>query len=388
MITIEHVETFHVSLPLRRTHKWTGLTEPIGGYILVKLVGVDGTIGWGEAPVLKDWGGDYGKYYGETPGMTIQLIQRYLAPVLIGSEAGNFAELHQRMDRAIKGYPYAKAALEMAAYDLVGQALGVSVWMLLGGRARNSILVTHSIGLLAIEEAVQECVQVVSEGIKTIKLKVGIDSQRDIEIVRQVREAVGPDVDICVDANQGYSNPHEAIRTVRAMESYRLKYVEQPVEGVARLAEVARAIDTPVMADESAWTAHDVLEISERKAAEIVSIYTTKPGGLFRAMEMAAVARAAGLLCNVNGSVETGVGNRANIQLAAAIPGIMLSCVVPVSTPAEAQKGQMAGIYYKDDLITAPFIFSEGSIKVPEESGMGMKVDPAKVARYQVKSHE
>jgi muconate cycloisomerase len=388
MITIERVETFHVSLPVRRAHKWTGLTEPIGGYVLVKLTGNEGTIGWGEAPVLKDWGGDYGRYYGETPGMTIQLIHSYLAPVVIGAEAGNIAELHQRMDGAIKGYPYAKAALDMAAYDLAGRAIGVPVWMLLGGHARDSIHVTHSIGLLPIEEAVRECVQVFSEGIRTIKIKVGVDLQRDIKIVRQVREAVGPEVDICVDANQGYSNPREAIRTIRSMESYRLKYVEQPVEGIARLAEVARAIDTPVMADESAWTAHDVLEIAERKAAEIVSIYTTKPGGLFRAMEMAAVARAAGLLCNVNGSVETGVGNRANIQLAAAIPGRLLSCVVPVSTPAEAQKGQMAGIYYKDDLIRAPFIFSEGSIKVPEGPGMGMDVDPAKVARYQVKSHE
>jgi len=388
MITIKRVETFHVSLPLRRAHKWTGLTEPIGGYILVKVTGDEDTIGWGEAPVLKDWGGDYGRYYGETPEMTIQLIQLYLGPVVVGAEAENFCELHQRMDRAIKGYPYAKAALEMAAYDLVGHALGVPVWMLLGGHARDSIPVTHSIGLLPMEEAVRECARVAEEGIRMIKIKVGVDPQRDIEIVRQVRNAIGPEVDICVDANQGYSSPHEAIRTIRAMESYRLKYVEQPVEGIARLAEVARAIDTPVMADESAWTAYDVLEIAERKAAEIVSIYTTKPGGLFRAMEMAAVARAAGLLWNVNGSVETGVGNRANIQLAAAIPGTLLSCVIPVSTPAEAQKGQMAGIYYKDDLITAPFIFSEGSIKVPEGPGMGMDVDPAKVARYRVKNHE
>ena len=102
------------------------------------------------------------------------------------------------------------------------------------------------------------------------------------------------------------------------METFGLKYVEQPVMGIERIAEVARAIDTPVMADESAWNAHDVIQIIERRAAQIVSIYTTKPGGLYRAMEVAAVCRAAGIICNVNGSVETGVGNRANIQLAAA----------------------------------------------------------------------
>ena len=163
-------------------------------------------------------------------------------------------------------------------------------------------------------------------------------------------------------------------------------YFEQPVEGIARLAEVARAIDAPVMADESAWNAHDVLEIVEKRAAQIVSIYTTKPGGLFRAMEVAAVARAAGIVCNVNGSVETGIGNRANIALAAAAPAVTLSCVVPVSTPAEAQSGgQVAGIYYKDDLIAAPMRFRRRRDRgVRTQPGLGIAVDEAKVRKYAV----
>lgn len=384
MIRIKSVETLHVALPPRRVHKWTGLTEPIGAYVLVRVIGDDGASGWGEAPVLKDWGGDYGRYFGETPGTTVHVIQRYLARAVVDAEAGNIAELHHRMDTAIKGYPYAKAAVEMASYDLAARALGVPVWALLGGRARSAVPVTHSIGLLAIEEAVTECVQVVKEGIRTIKLKVGVDARRDVELVREVRRAVGPAVDLCVDANQGYASPHEAIRTIRQMEEHGLTYAEQPVEGIARLAEVARAIDTPVMADESAWNAHDVLEIAERRAADIISIYTTKPGGLYRALEVAAVARAAGLLCNVNGSVETGIGNLANVHLAAAAPAVTLSCVVPVSTPAEAQHGQLAGVYYRDDLIASPFRFADGAIHVPDGPGWGIDVDPAKIARYTV----
>lgn len=384
MVRIEKVETVHISLPTRRAHKWRGLTGDIGGYVLVRLTGDNGLLGWGEAPVIKDWGGDYGRYYGETPGTTKYIIETYLAPAVAGAEAWNFAGLHHRMDAAIKGYPYAKASVEMAAYDLAGRSLGVPVHILLGGRLREAIPVTHSIGLLAIEEAVTECVQVVNEGILTVKIKVGVEPQRDVEIVHQVREAVGPDVDLCVDANQGYSSPAEAIQTIKAMEPYRLKYVEQPVEGLMRMAEVASGIDTPVMADESAWTAQDVLEIIERRAADIVSIYTTKPGGLYRAMEVAAVARAAGLPCNVNGSVETGVGNLANIQLAAAAPSVTLSCVVPVSTPAEAQHGQLAGIYYTDDVIKAPFELIDGSIKVPDGPGMGIEIDEDKIEHYRV----
>ena len=187
-----------------------------------------------------------------------------------------------------------------------------------------------------------------------------------------------------VDANQGYRTAAEAIRTYRRMERYNLIYFEQPVEGIEHLAEVARAIDAPVMADESAWNAHDVIQIIEKRAAQIVSIYTTKPGGLYRAMEVAAVARAAGLICNVNGSVETGIGNLANLALAAAAPSVVLSCVVPVSTPAEAQSGQVGGIYYKDDLIVSPMRLVDGAVDVPDGAGMGIAADEAKIKRYGV----
>lgn len=388
MIKAAKLELSHVALPTRRTHKWKGLSGDIGGYVLVRLTGDNGIVGWGEAPAIKDWGGDYSRHYGETPGTTRYVIRTYLAPVILGQDVSNIAGLHARMDAAIRGYPYAKSAIEMASYDLLGRSLGIPVHTLLGGRVRDTVAVTHSIGLLSIEEAVEECIQVAREGIRTIKIKVGVEPSRDVEIVRRIREAVGPAVDLCVDVNQGYSSPAEAVRTVRAMEPAGLKYVEQPVEGLGPMAEVARVLETPVMADESAWTPHDVLEIIERRAADIISIYTTKPGGLLKAIRVAAIAHAAGLPCNVNGSVETGVGNLANIQLAAAASPVTLSCVVPVSTPAEAQHGQVGGIYYKDDLIQHAFELREGSIRVPDGPGMGLEVDERKVALYAVNDGE
>jgi muconate cycloisomerase len=381
---IAAIELFHVALPQRREHKWTGLTEPIGGYVLVKMTDESGAAGWGEAPTLKDWGGEFGRYFGESPGTTIEVVTRHLAPGVKGCLPGEIAELHARMDRAIKGYPYAKAAVEFAAYDLAGKQCGLPVHRLLGGAVRRRIPVTHSIGLLGFEEAEREAAQVASEGIRTIKVKVGIDPDRDVEMVRRIRQTVGPDVALCVDANQGYRTPGDAIRTFRCMERHDLIYFEQPVEGIERLAEVARAIDVPVMADESAWNAHDIIQIIEKRAAQIVSLYTTKPGGLYRAMEAAAVARAAGIVCNVNGSVETGIGNLANLQLAAAAPSAVLSCVVPVSTPAEMQSGQIAGIYYKDDLIAEPMRFIDGAIELPAGNGMGIAADEVKIRRYRV----
>ena len=385
MPTIQSVDTLLVQLPTRREHKWTGLTEPIGRYLLTRMVDSEGRVGWGEAPALKDWGGEFGRYFGESTLIAKTVIEKYLAPALVGVELGNFAEMHARMDAVIRGYPYAKAALDFAAYDLTGRWLGVPVHVLLGGKARSRIMVTHSIGLISAAEAEKEVAQVAAEGIRTIKIKIGGDPRRDIDIVRTIRATVGDGVELCVDANEGYATPGEAIATVRAMEPYRLKYVEQPVMGIERIAEVARAIDPPVMADESAWNAHDVIQISERRAAQIVSIYSTKPGGLYKAMEVAAVCRAAGIICNVNGSVETGVGNLANIHLAAAAPAATLSCVVPVSTPAEWQNGQIGGIYYRDDLIAQPMKLVDGGIEVPTAPGMGIEVDLGKIEKYTVR---
>lgn len=384
MSRIESISTLVVQLPTRREHKWTGLTEPIGRYVLTRMIDDGGHVGWGEAAALKDWGGEFGRYFGESAAIVELVVERYLAPAVKGVDPANIVELHARMDAVIKGYPYAKAAVEFAAYDLAAKRLGVPVHVLLGGCARRQVPVTHSIGLISIEEAEKEAAQVASEGFRTIKIKIGVDPKRDIEIVRAVRNAAGPQMDICVDANEGYKTPGEAVVILREMEKYRLKYAEQPCMGIERIAEVARAIDTPVMADESGWNAHDALQIAEQHAIDIVSIYTTKPGGLYRAMEVAAVCRAAGIVCNVNGSIETGVGNLANIQCAAAAPAVTLSCVVPVSTPAEHQSGRVGGIYYRDDLLREPMKLVDGTIEVPTAPGMGIAVDEAKIEKYKV----
>src|SRR5215217_8708954 len=155
-IPIAKIELHHVTLPTRREHKWTGLTEAIGGYVLVAMTDDAGAVGWGEAPALKDWGGEFGRYFGESPGTTILVIRQYLAPALHGCLPGEIAELHARMDRAIKGFPYAKAAVKFASYDLAGKQCGLAVNRLLGGASRRRIPVTHSIGLMAFDEAERE----------------------------------------------------------------------------------------------------------------------------------------------------------------------------------------------------------------------------------------
>jgi muconate cycloisomerase len=322
------------------------------------------------------------KYYGETPETTIHIVNDILAPALLGQDPCRIEAIHSLMDRAVKGYPYCKAAIDMALYDVVGKACNLPAFQLLGGCFRDRVPVAHSIGLMEIPKAVEEALKVKEEGIKTVKLKGGVETGRDVELVKTVRKALGPEISITVDANQGYSSPKEAVRTIKEMEEYGILFMEQPVEGIDAMAQVARRVDTPIMADESAWTPQDILEIIQKEAADIISIYTTKPGGLFKAKKVAAIAETAGLKCNVNGSVEMGVGNAANVHLAASTAAVTLACVIPVTTPKGTRKGRIAGIYYQDDIVTEPFVFSNGEITVPSKPGLGIELDEDKIKRY------
>jgi len=381
---ITKIETIPIRLPTRRVHQWASLTTHIGVYVIIKLDTDEGLIGFGEAPVLKDWGGDHGKYFGETPQTTAHIINDILAPALTGQDPSRFESIHALMDKTVKGYPYCKAAIDAALYDVVGKSLDVPAYQLLGGLFRERIPIAHSLGLMEIEKAVEEALQAKADGVKTIKLKGGVEPKRDVELVKQIRNAVGPDLNICVDANQGYPSAKAAIKITRAMEEYNLLYMEQPVEGIDRMAEVAQRVDTPIMADESAWTAEDVIEITSKKAADVISLYTTKPGGMFKAKKVAAVAEAAGLECNVNGSVETGVGNAANIHLAASTGVVTYGCVVPVSAPTGKGKSGIAGVYYQDDIITEPFDYAEGEIIVSSKPGLGIELDEDKLKYYRI----
>jgi muconate cycloisomerase len=381
---ITKIETIPIRLPTRRVHQWASLTTPIGVYVIIKLHTDEGLIGLGEAPVLKDWGGDHGKYFGETPQTTAHIVNDILAPALTGQEPSRFEAIHALMDRAVKGYPYCKAAIDAALYDVVGKSLRVPAYQLLGGLFRDRIPIAHSLGLMEIDKAVDEALQVKSEGVKTIKLKGGVEQKRDIELVKRIRKAIGPELNICVDANQGYPSAKAAVKIIKAMEEYNLLYMEQPVEGIDQMAEVTRRVDTPIMADESAWTEQDAVEIIRKYAADIISLYTTKPGGMFKAKQVAAVAEAAGLKCNVNGSVETGIGNAANIQLAASTGVVTYGCVVPVSTPKEKGKGGIAGIYYQDDIITEPFDYADGDVIIASKPGLGIDLDEDKLRHYRI----
>ena len=336
---------------------------------------------------MPEWGGDFGRYFGESAGTTRVVMEENLFPAIEGMDPFDIDLIHHKMDLAIRGYNYAKAAIDIALYDMMGKAVEKPVYQLLGGQHRKAIPIAHSLGVVMdIDAAVEEAVAACKEGIKNIKMKGGLNLVRDVELMQKLREALGPDINILVDANQGYPSAKEAVKWGKRMDQYNLQYLEQPVEGLYQLQEVTRMLEVPVCADESCWTVPDALDIVANRAADYISIYTTKAGGLYPARTIAKISECAGIRCNVNGSGEFGVGNAANLHMACCGKNINLASVFPI-THVEGcpEQTKVAARWYMDDIITKPFLYEDGCLIVPDGPGLGIEIDMEKLMKYTVK---
>ncbi|WP_432989594.1 mandelate racemase/muconate lactonizing enzyme family protein [Dactylosporangium sp. CA-233914] len=383
---IESFVLHRVNLPLRRPHRWAGLTEDIGRYLLLEVVSDSGGHGWGEATALASWGGDHGRYYGETLDTADYVLRELVAPAVLGVAFTDRHEILALADAQVRGHPYAKTAFQCAVLDLLARDLGVPVYELLGGKRRDRIELGHSIGFMDTTTAVAEVLAAVAEGVRAIKVKVGQDADREVELIRRIHEEVGDTVHLAVDANRAWSSAVQAERVLRRLADVPLRYVEQPTESLAQLESLAARIPFPVMADESMWTAYDMAEIARHGIVQRASIYTSKAGGPIGALAADAVATAFGIGTNVNGSGETGVGNLANLHLAAAMTSMSEACLVPLSTIAEDPRTTVAGRMYLDDVLTESMDYVGGDVMIPTGPGWGIDVDAAKMERYTVSS--
>lgn len=152
---ITAVEAIVVSLPARRKHPMAFGGERLGRYVIVRVDTDEGISGFGEATVLLQWGGDYGRYFGESPETTVHMVQDVLAPALTGEDPTAIERAHEKMNRTVKGYPYAKSAIDGALHDITGKKYGVPVYQLLGGLARREVPIAHSLGILDLATCVR-----------------------------------------------------------------------------------------------------------------------------------------------------------------------------------------------------------------------------------------
>jgi len=360
---ITRIEAFTADIPYKKPFIINGGPSSVGDHVLTRVHTDEGTIGYGEgAPMVS--------YSDETQKDILNGVLDYLAPCLVGMDPFDLEEIHHRMETVLPGHHFAKASIDLALYDAMGKKLNLPAYALLGGKVRDRIPMAWVVGLGTIDEMVEEAVAHVKRyGFQTVKLKIGREPRKDLDVVREVRSALGPDVKIRVDANQGY-DVSTAIKTLRRMEQYDLELVEQPVAkwNLLGMAEVTAALDTPIEADESMFGLHDAMTLIRLKACDILNIKIMKPCGLYGSKKVAAAAEGAGMTCLVGSMVEFGPGTAAGLHFAAAHRVVSHACE-PVG-----------GFLFASDVVEQDFGLNavvDGCLRVPEGPGLGVTLKEA-----------
>lgn len=379
---ITSIEAFPIRLPVRRDFKWAGLREDLGGFVVVRLETEGGVIGWGEATPLPDWGGAAGRRGGETQATVCSMVRDVLAPVVVGLDVSDVNAARLAMDRAAIGNSYAKLSIDIALHDAWGKVLGQPVYRLLGGKVRDSVRFAHMVGLMGHAEAMDEALGALADGCTALQIKGGVDAERDIELIRELRREAGDGVFLRLDANQGYRTARNAIDILARLREAGADGCEQPGANMSSMAAITARGGLPVMADESCWDAVDAMDVVANGAADWISIYLAKAGGFVGARKVSAIAETMNIPCDVNGSIESGIGNAANLHFVLSQPCVTLPSVIPVNAPAGSHPCAYAGNYYKDDVITEAMTVRDGHIFVTEAPGLGIEIDEAKLAQY------
>lgn len=310
---IDKIELKHISIPLKKTFKTALRTVDSAENTVVLVHTDDGLTGFGEAPPTK-------AITGEDNESIRAAINEYIIPALTGQDMSDMDVLQQKLHGAVSGNNSAKAAVDMALYDLYTRQLGKPLYQYLG-EYRNKVETDITISINEPEEMEADAAAAAEQGFSALKLKVGIDAGKDVQRVKCIRNAVGKDMKIRLDANQGWE-VDEAIRTIRTLEDLDLdiELVEQPVKArdFAGLKKVKDNVNTIIMADESMFTAQDARELLEMQAADLLNIKLMKCGGIYKALQIVEIAEEYGVECMLGSMVESKISLTAAAHLAAA----------------------------------------------------------------------
>lgn len=259
--------------------------------VYLKIVTDEGIYGLGEAT-------PYPPVTAETIDGVIAAVE-FMKPNLLGADPTDIANIHAIMDRAILRNTSAKAAIDIACYDIMGKKAGMPVHKMIG--ATESVLQTDiTIGIDTVENMVKEAQDRIKEGFRILKIKCGIEPEKDIEVIKQIRAAVGEEIDLRIDANQGY-DIKTALYVLGEMKKYNLTEAEQPLPywDIHGMAEVSKASPIPIMADESVHTPEQAEIACQHDACKIVNIKLMKCGGIYPALQIADIAKKYGKPCLV-----------------------------------------------------------------------------------------
>ncbi len=323
--------------------------------LVVEVVDSEGIHGYGEAPQV--W-----RVTGESLAGAEACVMGPLRDAISGRSVDDLADLLRTLDTAVVANHGAKAAIDVALHDLTARRLGVSLPRLLG-TSRHDVPTDVTVSAGGQDQLTAAAAERVKEGFTVLKLKVGTDAESDGANVRAVRDTVGPDVRIRVDANQGWT-AREAVRIIRGWEDAGLdiEFVEQPVpaQSLDALASVTQHVDTPVMADESVFGLRDLSAVIERGAADLVNVKLAKCGGLSNARTMLSFAAAHGVGTIVGSMMEGPIGVGAAASLVAA-------------NPTTAVSDLDAAWWLSASPAFGGLVYGAGTVTLPDAPGLGIE---------------
>ncbi|MFM9281471.1 mandelate racemase/muconate lactonizing enzyme family protein [Paenibacillus jiagnxiensis] len=353
---IQSIEVMRQSTPLTHPFKTALRTVHHAESVLVRIKADDGRIGWGEAPATIVITGD-------SLDAIHSAIQDTFAPLLIGANLLAYEQILQSVHHAMVGCSSAKAAVDMAVYDLVGQYSGMPLYQFLGGY-RDRIETDFTVSVNAPVEMGEDAAEYVRSGFNVLKIKVGKgDIREDIERIREIRSRIGRDIKIRLDANQGWQ-VKDAIRSIRKMEDMGLdiELVEQPVKAwdIAGLKAVTDGVSTPIMADESVFSPAQALEVLKLRAADLINIKLMKAGGIYKAQVINQLAEEYGVECMVGSMIESRVAVTAAAHFAASKKNI-------------TRFDLDAPLLLQHDPVTGGVRYDGRSMTFPDRPGLGIE---------------
>jgi muconate/chloromuconate cycloisomerase len=361
-----------VDLPLRRPHFHATGTHANQSLVVVELLTAGGAIGWGEGGTpggTAFWGG-------ECVESIKLMIDRYLAPAIVGISVFDQEQILAAMDRAAANNHFAKAAIDVAVHDAAARLTGVPLSRLFGGATRATIPVLWALAAAAYEADVADALdQLEAERHRVFKIKIGkgdaaAESRRAIKTATAIADR-HPHARFVVDLNQAWDEL-TAMRWLPAFQEHDFLFVEQPipawnVDGMSRL---AGRLDIPIMADEALWDFHDTYDQIRRGATDIYAVKVAKGGGLRRAYKAAAVAEAAGVPLYGGMALESSIGTAAALQLFSALPNLPFGCEL------------IGPRLLAEDLTVEPIEYRDHQVVVPSGVGMGVEIDRARVRSF------
>lgn len=368
---IVRLELLPVSIPYRATYVVALGKIQNCESLIVKLHTDEGVVGVGEGhSILVDRGG-------ESVESMMVAISKYLGPRLIGEDPFDIERIMHKLEEGFYGryvFPYSKSAIDGALYDLVGKALDVPAYKLLGGAYRRRYSVGRSLPLEAPEKMADRALELKEAGYKAVTVKGGFGDVADVEALAAVRKAVGDDFPVDVDANQAYS-ASTCMPLLKRLEQFNPTAFEQPLPwwDLDGMAEVARVIDTPIIAHESLMTIVDCLNIIKKRAADVLCLQLVRNMGFYWTKKLVALAEAAGMPCTLGSSHPLGIGAAAMAHLVASTSAIC----EPIGYGSPLER-------LTDDVLAEPLDFHDGVVTVPPGPGLGVNLDEEKMKKYSI----